>query len=163
MYKEVQRFSRIYRGTLTLFLGLALLSWYVFIAVFVFSVPLLGITRIGSLALVAVFGILIPLACLTTKVTIIINNKMIYVQSLTFFLPIAKKIPLSSIKKHHIATFSSAYDYKNIKQGLHKKKVTPLGISGDKGVLLEIKDGRQLLISSVAPKKLNMELAKARR
>ena len=114
---------------------------------------------VGVLLIGIVFGLGLPVffngANLTTEVT----REGICYRFFPFHLS-TQKIPLSQVKSHEVITYSPLRDYGGwgIRYG---SKGKAYNVSGNRGVRLELSNGKRLLFGSQRPEELSEAVAAA--
>ncbi|MEZ5333815.1 MAG: DUF6141 family protein [Methanolobus sp.] len=160
IFREVQRFTQLWLWVIVL--GTALLSWYGAIEQLVYGHPY-GNNPASDQGMFLVWiltGILLPLFILSIRFVIEIRNSGIYVKFFPLHLSF-KHFSYEDIISYKAITYRPLLDYGG--WGIrYASKGKAYNIKGNKGLLLEFKDGRHLLLGSQEPDILKMSVDQAK-
>ncbi|MFO7889256.1 MAG: DUF6141 family protein [bacterium] len=130
------------------------ISWYAFVEQIVLkgdfgTNPAPDIVQI---ILWVVFGIIFPLFLPFTKLTTEVRNNGIYIQLFPFHLT-PRRIDLATLKSYEVRKYKPIPEYGG--WGIRKgHQGTAYNMSGNKGVQLELYNGKRILIGSQKPEEL---------
>ncbi|MHC1636449.1 MAG: DUF6141 family protein [Candidatus Methanospirareceae archaeon] len=149
-FKEVQQFRQIWLWLVIL--PIVGLIWYGFIQQIVFKEPF-GRNPppdVMMWGLWVLFGIALPLFFYILKLIVEIDGEAIYIR---FFPLTTRKIPLEEVKSYKALTYRPIRDYGGwgIRYGLKGKAYS---VSGNRGVQIELYNGRRILIGSREPEEI---------
>jgi hypothetical protein len=150
IYREVQKFTQIWLWVIVFII--TGLIWYAFIQQLLFQIPF-GYKSMSNLLLLIFwifFGICLPAWLLFARLTVEVRHDDIYLRYFPFHLSF-RKISIEQLKRYEITTYRSIRDFGGwgIRYGLKGKKA--YNVEGNRGVLLEFLNGKQLLIGSQRP------------
>jgi hypothetical protein len=147
--REVQRFPWYFTIFIIVF---ACLSWYGFFQQIIFGVPFgnnpASDTEIWILWIA--FGILTPFIFLYMKLVTEIRDDGIYVR----FIPFVKRFFAYHEIKHVKACTYNPFVYGGWGIRWHPTKGWAYNMRGNKGILIELKNGKHVLIGSEKPEEL---------
>jgi hypothetical protein len=147
--REVQKAPWYFFVPIILVTGLI---WYGFIQQIVFDIPF-GTNPASDTEiwiLLGVLGILLPIFFLSIKLTTEVQEDGIYVRFSPF---VSRFLPYKDIKQVEACTYNPlSYGGWGIRWS--PKKGWAYNMRGNKGVLIELKNGKQLLIGSEKPEEL---------
>jgi hypothetical protein len=152
LYRETQRFRQWWIWALVL--GIAVLSLYGAVQQLIWGKPFgNNPAPDGWMIVIAViFGIGLPIFMYTINLTTEIRNDGLYVRFFPFHLSFTR-IATHEIKRFESRTYSPLGEYGGwgIRFGKKGKAYT---VSGNRGVQLELTNGKRLLIGSQRPEEL---------
>lgn len=148
LFQETQSF----RNTWMFFiiLGIAIFAWYNAIQQFFYGVEI-GSNPASDLEMVillTLFGVILPVLFYINKLETRVYEDGIYIRYYPFHLSY-KKYSFEDIKNYKSITYSALKEYGG--WGIRYKlrgKTKAYNVSGNNGVMLEFKDGKNLLIGS---------------
>jgi hypothetical protein len=146
IFKEEQRFNQV---------------WIIVLLAVSTLVPLAAIVSdyqknpdsftLPNLLLILAIILIAPTLIFTIKLSTRIDEKGIYYKFFPFHLKY-KQIPWEDIESAHLRTYDAISEYGGwgLKGGFfwRKSKGTAINVSGDKGLQLELKNGKKLLIGT---------------
>jgi len=134
------------------------LAWWLFISQIVFGIPVGDnpLSNIGALVIWLAFGIVLPSFAYYAKLITDVRTDGIY---LNFFPMYSKTVAPRDIISYEIRQYRPLVEYGGwgIRFAPHKKRAYTMG--GDRGVELELTDGKRLLIGSQRPEELASAVA----
>ena len=159
LYREVQRFRQVWVWALVLFI--ALFTIYGLVQQLILGKPF-GTNPAPDAVLVVitvVFGLIFPLFFHTVNLTTEVYDDGLYIRFYPFHLSFHKIAP-DDIKGFEARTYSPIREYGGwgIRYGSRGKAYN---VSGNRGLQLELSDGKRLLIGSQRPEELAEVLGSA--
>lgn len=157
IFREVQRFRQWWVWILLLFvMGMA---WYGAVQQIVLKKPFGSNPAPDAIMIMiwAIFGVFFPLIFYSMRLVTEVRYDGLYIR----FFPLQfheQKISFEEIKKCEIRTYSALKEYGGygIRFGKNGKA---FNVSGNKGVQLELQDGKHLLIGTQRPEEFASALA----
>ncbi len=157
IFREVQRFRQWWVWILLLFvMGMA---WYGAVQQIVLKKPFGSNPAPDAIMIMiwAIFGVFFPLIFYSMRLVTEVRSDGLYIR----FFPLQfheQKISFEEIKKYEIRTYSALKEYGGygIRYGKNGKA---FNVSGNKGIQLELQDGKQLLIGTQRPEEFASALA----
>jgi hypothetical protein len=157
LFREEQKFNQLWLWVLVLIP--ASISWYAAIEQLVFkrTFGTNPASDSGAVLIWVIFGILFPIFMASLRLVTEVRSDGLYVR----FYPLHRSyrnFPFDSIRSCHVQKYRPIRDYGGwgIRYGL---KGTAYNVSGDRGVLLEFRDGSKLMIGSQQPEGLAAAMA----
>ncbi len=151
-FQEIQYVYKVWWITLLIF-GLTVFMWYGFVAQIVFGVPFGNnpAPNWGMWLLWLAFGIGLPLLVYRSRLIVIIDPKGV---RLKFAPYTTRRIPFEEIKSFQARRYSPIKEYGGwgIK-GWTNRRIA-YSVSGNLGVELTLRNGKQVMIGSQKPYKL---------
>jgi hypothetical protein len=152
LYREVQYFRQVWLWAIVL--GVAGLSIYALVEQLILDRPFGSkpAPDIGVLIIGIVFGLGLPLLFYRAKLTTEVVREGIHYRFFPFHLS-TQKIPLGGVKTCEVITYSPLRDYGGwgIRYGSRGKAYN---VSGNRGVRLELSNGKRILFGSQKPEEL---------
>jgi len=152
LYRETQFLRQLWLWALVLFISL--ISLYGVFQQLVLKVPFGNNPAPDSIMIVlaVIFGIGLPLFMYTTNLTTEIRSDGLYVRFFPFHLSF-HRIAVEEIQRYEACTYSPIKDYGGwgIRFG---RKGKAYNVSGNRGVQLELSNGKDLLVGSQKPEEL---------
>lgn len=159
LYRETQYFRQLWLWALVLLISL--LSLYGVFQQLILGIPFGNNPAPDSVMVVLaiVFGIGLPLFMYTTNLTTEVRSDGIHIRFFPFHLSF-RKIATEEIRGFEACTYSPIKDYGGwgIRFG---RKGKAYNVSGNRGVQLELSNGKHLLIGSQKPEELAEALSLA--
>ncbi|MBN2109660.1 MAG: hypothetical protein JW705_01035 [Methanosarcinaceae archaeon] len=160
IYREIQKFDQLWLWLVVL-LPVAI-AWYGAIEQLVYGRPFGDnpASDRGMLVIWVLFGIVLPLFMISLRLIIEVRNSGIYVKFFPFHLSFTH-YPFENIRSYEAVTYRPLSDYGGwgIRYG---PKGKAYNVSGNRGVMLEFKNGKRLLVGSQEPEALKMSMDQAR-
>ncbi|MEA2095626.1 MAG: DUF6141 family protein [Candidatus Cloacimonadota bacterium] len=157
-HREVQQFRQIWIWFLIILL--AGIAWYSFFQQIIFGKPF-GSNPAPDLAmwitLIAV-GIGIPLFFYSVKLTVEVSKDGIYIR---FFPLYTRTVLFRDLKNYEVRQYRPILDYGGWGIRWDSGKGWAYNVSGNRGVQLELANGKRLMIGSQNPEKLAEMIGKA--
>jgi len=156
MFREIQRFRQWWVWLLVY--GIASLGWYGLIQQIIFGKPF-GTNPAPDWAMWLIWllcGIGLPVFFHSLRLIVEVREDHIYIR----YAPlVTRKIPFMEIERYEARTYQPIKEYGGwgIKGWSCKK--TAYNVSGNQGVELELRDGRQVMIGSQRPQELAQAIA----
>ena len=151
-FREEQQFRQTWVW-LILLPGL-LIVWYIAIQELIFNNPVGNSNASNTMIFIfwVIFGLLFPIFFYKLKLITEVRNNGLYIRFFPLHLTF-KKIPIDKETKHYVRTYRPVTEYGGwgIKWGPGGKTYN---VSGDRGVQLEFKNKKRLLIGSQKPEQL---------
>jgi hypothetical protein len=155
LYREIQHFRQIWVWALVLFISL--LAIYGLVQQLIINKPFGNNPAPDIVLLITaiILGLGLPIFLYTTNLSTKVHADGLYIRFFPFHLSF-RRIAANDIKGFEVRTYSPIREYGGwgIRFG---RKGKAYNVSGNRGVQLELSDGKQLLIGSQKPE----ELAKA--
>jgi hypothetical protein len=152
LYRETQYFRQLWLWALVIFISL--LSIYGLVQQLILGVPFGNNPAPDSLMVVlaVVFGLGLPAFIYKTNLTTEVRSNGVYVRFFPFHLSFYR-IPAEEIREFAACTYNPIRDYGGwgIRYGRRGKAYN---VSGNRGVNLELSNGKHLLIGSQKPEEL---------
>lgn len=152
LFREEQRFNQWWLWLLILVL--TSMMWYGAIQQLIFDKPYgtNPTSDTGISILLVLFGILLPLFMYSLRLITEVRQDALYVRFYPFHLSF-RHYPYESISIYQVREYSPLKEYGGwgIRYG---KKGMAYNVSGNRGVQLEFKNGKRLLIGSLRPEEL---------
>ena len=152
LYRETQHFRQLWLWALVLFI--ALLSIYGAFQQLILGKPFGNNPAPDSVMVILaiIFGIVLPLFMFTTNLTTEVHDDGLYIRFFPFHLSF-RRIAIEEIRRFEVCTYSPIKDYGGwgIRFG---RKGKAYNVSGNRGVKLELSNGKRLLIGSQKPEEL---------
>ncbi len=152
VFREVQRFRQWWVWLLVY--GIAAFSWYGFVQQIVLGRPFGSNPAPDWMMwlLVLLFGIGLPLFFHRLKLIVEVREDHIRIR----YAPLTtREIPLAEIKRYEARTYQPIREFGGWGiRGWSKRKRMAYNVSGDRGVELELEDGREIMIGSQNPERL---------
>jgi len=152
LFSEIQKFRQAWIWIIIL--AIAGVFWYAFITQIFFKIPFGNKSMPDDYLAVfwLVFGIGLPVLFYNIKLITEVRNDGIYIR----FFPIHfsfRKIPFDQLKKYEVRTYRPILEYGGwgIRWGFKGKAYN---VSGNRGVQLELMNGKRILIGSERPEEL---------
>nr|WP_321498781.1 DUF6141 family protein [uncultured Methanolobus sp.] len=160
IYREVQKFRQIW--LLVLLLLTAGLTWYGAIEQLVYGHPF-GTNPAsdeGMIAILAGMGIIFPIFMLSLRLEVVVRNSGLYVKFFPLHLSF-RHFPFNEIISAEVISYRPLRDYGGwgIRYGRNSKAYS---ISGNKGLMLEFRNGKRLMLGSQEPDVLKMSMEQGR-
>lgn len=152
VFREEQKLRQFWIWLIVIII--AGISWYAFVEQIVLkgefgTNPAPDIVQI---ILWVIFGIIFPLFLPLTKLTTEVRDNWIYIQLFPFHLT-PRRIDLAALKSYEVRKYKPIREYGG--WGIRKgRQGTAYNMSGNKGVQLELYNGKHILIGSQKPEKL---------
>ncbi|TQD26154.1 DUF6141 family protein [Methanolobus vulcani] len=160
IFREVQKFRQIW--LLALLLVTTGLTWYGAIEQLVYGRPFGSnpASDEGMLAILIGMGIIFPIFMLSIRLVFVVRNSGLYLKFFPFHLSF-KHFPFSDIISAEVVRYRPLRDYGGwgIRYGRNGKAYN---ISGNKGLMLEFRNGKRLLLGSQEPDVLKMSIEQGR-
>ncbi|WP_406656987.1 DUF6141 family protein [Methanolobus sp. ZRKC2] len=151
-FREQQKFDQLWLWLLVL-LPVAIV-WYGAIQQLVFGEAFGNnpTSDNGVLFLLVIFGVLLPVFMLSIRLITEVRSSGLYIRFYPFHLSF-KKYQFESIKSYEVCQYNPLRDYGGwgIRFG---PKGRAYNVSGNKGVLLEFRNGKKLMVGSQNPDEL---------
>ena len=159
LYQETQYFRQLWIWALVLFISL--LSVYGAVQQIILGIPF-GNNPAPDIVLiitVIIFGFGLPVLFYVTNLTIEVRGDGVYIRFFPFHSSF-HKIALKDIKTFEARTYNPIMEYGGwgIRYGLKGKAYN---VSGNRGVQLELSEGKKILIGSQKPEELVKAIALA--
>ena len=152
IFQEIQRFHLVWVWCIILLI--AAFFWYIFLKQVVCKIPV-GSRPAPAIVIVIfwiIFGIGLPFLFYSTKLITEIRNDGIYFRFSPFHSSY-QKIPFDEITRYEARTYRPIKEYGGWGiRGIGKNKA--YNIRGNKGLQLELINGKRILIGSQNPQKL---------
>ena len=152
LYRETQHFRQLWLWALVLFT--ALLSLYGAFQQLIMGEPFGSNPAPDSVMVILamIFGIGLPLFMFTTNLTTEVHSDGLYFRFFPFHLSL-RRIAIEEIGGFEVCTYSPIKDYGGwgIRYG---RKGKAYNVSGNRGVKLELSNGKRLLIGLQKPEEL---------
>lgn len=151
IYFEVQRFRQTWLWILVVFL--VGLSWYSFLQQIVYQKPFGTHPASDSVVWIiwVVFGIGFPIFFLNFGMTTELREDGIRIRFFPFY---RRRIDLKDIQSFEVKDYHPLRDYGGWGVRSSPKNGMAYNVSGNRGVKLELKDGKRVLIGSQEPERL---------
>ncbi len=160
IFREVQRFDQFWIWALVLLP--VLMAWHGAIEQLVYGRPYGNnpASDEGMLIIWLLFGILLPLFIFSIKLIVEVRDSGIYVKFFPIHLSF-KHHPLEDIVSYDVITYRPLRDYGGwgIRYG---SKGKAYNISGNRGLMLEFRNGKHLLLGSQDPDSLKQAIIRAK-
>lgn len=151
LFREVQRFRQWY--LIIPIVGISLFIWYAWYQQIIQGIPFgdKPASDAGMWVLWAIMGILFPLLFLSLRLVTEVRK-----ENITLFLwPFYKKtVPYKDIKSAEACTYRPIMEYGGFGIRWVPFKGMAFNVSGNKGVRLHLKDGKEIMIGTRKPDEL---------
>ena len=148
-FREEQKFQQVWVWLIVL--GLAALVWYSAIQQIVLRRPFGDRPAPDTLLIIfwLLFGIGLPLLMLSAKLVTEVRSDGIYLRFVPFHISF-QKIPLEEVKSFEVRKYNALREYGGwgIRYGPQGKAYN---VGGNRGMQLELADGKRILIGSQRP------------
>ena len=157
-YCEVQRFRQIWIWLLIVLL--AGIAWYGFLQQIALGKPFGGnpAPDLTMWIFWIAFGVGFPLFLYSVKLIVEVKEDGIHIR---FFPLHSRTIPFKNLRSYEVRQYRPILDYGGWGIRWGPGKGWAYNVSGDRGVQLELSNGKQLLIGSQNPEKLAQMIGKA--
>ncbi|WP_321428637.1 DUF6141 family protein [uncultured Methanolobus sp.] len=156
IFREVQKFRQIW--LLALLLLTTGITWYGAIEQLVYGHPFGSnpASDEGMIGILIGFGIIFPLFMLSIRLVVVVRNSGLYVKFFPIHLSF-KHYPFNDIISAEVIRYRPLRDYGGwgIRYG---RKGKAYNISGNKGLMLEFRNGKRLMLGSREPEVLKMSM-----
>ncbi|WMW24672.1 DUF6141 family protein [Methanolobus sediminis] len=160
IFREVQKFRQIW--LLVLLLVTTGLTWYGAIEQLIYGHPFGSnpVSDEGMIAILIGMGLIFPIFMLSIRLVVVVRNSGLYVKFFPIHLSF-RHYPINDIISAEAVRYRPLRDYGGwgIRYGRNGKAYS---ISGNKGILLEFKNGKKLLVGSREADVLKMSIEQSR-
>ncbi|MDK2946979.1 MAG: hypothetical protein PWQ63_139 [Methanolobus sp.] len=160
IFREVQKFRQIW--LMALLLVTTGITWYGAIDQLLYGRPF-GSNPVSDKGMVAILigmGIIFPLFMLSIRLVFVVRNSGLYVKFFPLHLSF-KHYPFNDIISAEVVRYRPLRDYGGwgIRYGRNSKAYS---VKGNKGLMLEFKNGKHLMLGSQQPDVLKMSIEQGR-